>query len=67
MPSCYTLATEKLREGKHDNSARDAAIRQAKIDYVRLVFEELEAVEPLKKKEIPKEIKVLSSHLFSIE
>ena len=66
-PERYALMTKKLYEGKHNDEERNAAIRKAKFDELRLVFEDLKALEPIRKCEIVRGIKPLGTHLFTIE
>ncbi len=56
------MTTEKLREGSHNSEEQNTAIKKAKLDEIHLIFEELEAVEPVKKKDIPDGFKPLGMH-----
>jgi hypothetical protein len=60
-------ATVKLREGGHNEEKKNAEIKAAKIAEIKQVFEELRALEPVEKKKIPKGIKPLGCHLFTVE
>jgi hypothetical protein len=56
----------KLREGKHNNNIKqNAEIKAIKQAEVKLVFHELEALEPVEKNDIPMNVK--ASHLFMVE
>ncbi len=66
-PERYAMTTEKLREGSHNSEERNAAIKNAKLDKICLIFEELDAVEPVKKKDFPEGFKALRMHLFTVE
>jgi len=66
-PSRYVAATVKLREGGHNEEKKNAEIKAAKIAEIKQVFEELWALEPVERKEIPEGIKPLGCHLFTVE
>jgi hypothetical protein len=66
-PERYAMTTEKMREGSHNSEERNAAIKKVKLDEIHLIFEELDAVEPVKKKDIPEGFKALGTHLFTVE
>jgi len=66
-PLRYVAATVKLREGGHNEEKKNAEIKAAKIAEIKQVFEELRALEPVEKKKIPKGIKPLGCHLFTVE
>jgi hypothetical protein len=66
-PLRYTAATVKLRESRHNEENRDAGIKAEKIAEIKQVFEELQALEPVEKEMIPKEIKPLGCHLFTVQ
>lgn len=67
MPKRYALTTKKPREGKHNDAARNEAIKRAKANEVHQVFKECEALDPMRKEHIPQGIVPLSMHLFTIE
>jgi hypothetical protein len=66
-PSRYAAATAKLREGRHNEEKKNAAIKAAKIAEIKQVFADLKALELVDRKEIPEGIKPLGCHLFTVE
>jgi hypothetical protein len=66
-PERYAMTTEELREGSHNSEERNAAIKKAKVEEIHLIFEELDVVEPVMKKDIPEGFKALGMHLFTVE
>jgi hypothetical protein len=43
QPSRNTLTTVKLKEDKHNSASRNEEVKEAKVNEIKLVFEELEA------------------------
>jgi len=66
-PKQYAAATVKLHAGNHNSEERNKKIKQAQQAEIKQVFEELDALEPVKKEQVPQGIKVLGSHLFTME
>jgi hypothetical protein len=65
-PDRYAVHT-KLRQGKHNSDAINDSIEAAEREEIKLVFEELKAVEVVRKEDIPVGIPAFNSHLFTIE
>jgi len=66
-PARYAATTVKLREGGHNAEEKNARINEAKRAEIKQVFEELKALQPVEKGEIPEGIKPLGCHLFTVE
>jgi hypothetical protein len=66
-PTRYAAATVKLREGGHNAEEKNARIKAAKMAEIKQVFEDLKALEPVDRGEIPEGIKPLGCHLFTVE
>jgi hypothetical protein len=66
-PDKLTMASQKLCEGKHNSEEQNASIKRAKIDEIKQVFEELMAVKPVLKEDIPEGVRALNCHLFTVE
>ena len=66
-PECYALVTKKLNERDTDNDKQKRGLEQAKIDEIMLVFQDLQAMEPIRKEEIPAGFKAHNTHLFTVE
>jgi hypothetical protein len=71
-PKQYVVATVKLQLGNHNSEERNEKIQQAQQAEIKQVFEELDALEPLKRGplkrgDIPQGIKALGTHLFTVE
>jgi hypothetical protein len=66
-PKRYAAATVKLRSGRHNSEDRNKKIEEAQRAEIKQVFEELDALEPLKREALPQGIKALGMHLFTIE
>jgi hypothetical protein len=65
-PDRYAVHT-KLRQGKHNSEEVNESIEAAEREEIKLVFEELKAVEVVAKEKIPAGIPAFSSHLFTVE
>ncbi len=66
-PERYAVVTKKIKQTvKHDKQTGEA-LKQAKIAEIRQVFDELQALQPVEKSEIPANVKPLGSHLFTVE
>jgi hypothetical protein len=52
-PTRYAAATVKLREGRHNAEEKNARIKAAKMAEIKQVFEDLKALEPVDRGEIP--------------
>jgi hypothetical protein len=65
-PNRYAVHT-KLRQGKHNSERVNKSIEAAECEEIKLVFEELKAVEVGTKENIPAGIPAFNSHLFTIE
>jgi hypothetical protein len=66
-PARYAATTVKLREGGHNAEEKNARINEANRSEIKQVFEELKALQPVDKGEIPEGIKPLGCHLFTVE
>jgi hypothetical protein len=66
-PTRYAAATVKLREDGRNAEEKNARIKAAKMAEIKQVFEDLKALEPVDKGEIPEGIKPLGCHLFTVE
>jgi hypothetical protein len=61
-PKKYALATMQSRQhGRADK------VKAAEIADIKQVFNELEALEPVEKRDLPGNVKPLGSHLFTVE
>jgi hypothetical protein len=65
-PDRYAIHT-KLRQGKRNSETVNDSIEEAEREEIKLVFEELKAVEVVAKEKIPTGIPAFNSHLFTIE
>jgi hypothetical protein len=65
-PDRYAVHT-KLRQGNHNSEAVNKSIEEAEREEIKLVFEELKAVEVVAKEKIPAGIPAFSYHLFTVE
>jgi hypothetical protein len=61
-PSRFTMATKKLQDKTIESEELKRSLNKAKEDEIRLVFEELQAMEPVRKEEILKEYKAHITH-----
>jgi len=66
-PDKLTMASQKLREGRHNSEEQNESIKRAKISEIKQVLEELMAVEPVLKEDIPEGVRALNCHLFTVE
>jgi hypothetical protein len=63
-PSRFAATTVKLRNKLQDHTGE---IQEAKAAEIKQVFEELNALEPVERKDIPPGIKPLGCHLFTVQ
>ena len=66
-PDRYTLVLKKLKDKVADCHELKESLSKAQEDEIRLVFVELEAMEPVRKEEIPKGYKAHNTQLFTVE
>ena len=66
-PSCYAMVTKKVQSNSIGNEEMKQSLNKAEEDEIRLVFEELDAMEPVRKEDIPKGYKAHNTHLFTVE
>jgi hypothetical protein len=65
-PARYAMHT-KLRGGSHNDDATNEQIKAAEKAEIQLVFQDLKAIEPVKKEDIPQGIPAFNTHLFTVE
>jgi hypothetical protein len=65
-PSRYVVYT-KLKSGAHNAEETNAMIERAEREEIELVFRDLEAVQVVRKDDIPKGTPTFGTHLFTIE
>ncbi len=65
-PSCYAMASIKVKRTEGQDEARNAEIKQAEIAKIELVFINPQALQPVQPKEMG-EFEPLKSHMFSGE
>jgi hypothetical protein len=61
------LVTKKLREAAAESNEQKRGLERAKAAEIKLVFEDLKAMEPVKREEIPEGYKAHNTHLFMVE
>jgi hypothetical protein len=66
-PSHYAMVTRKVQSNSIGNKGLKQSLNKAEEDKIRLVFEELDAMEPIRKEDIPKGYKAHNTHLFPVE
>jgi hypothetical protein len=65
-PARYAMHA-KLKAGSHNNEETNTMISRAEKEEIKLVFQDLKAVQIVKREEIPKGVPVFGTHLFTIE
>jgi len=65
-PARYAMHT-KLKGGAHSDGAMNKQIKAAERAEIQLVFQDLKAVEPVRKEDIPQGIPTFNTHLFTVE
>jgi hypothetical protein len=66
-PSRYAVATEKIRSGDKQDAQKNEEIKKVNLAEIKQVFQELEALEPVERLQIPANVKALGLHLFTVE
>jgi hypothetical protein len=61
-PERFAMATEGIAASERAKKTRAAGVAE-----IKQVFDELQAIEPVDKKDFPKGVKALGSHLFTVE
>ncbi len=65
-PGRYAMASTKVLRMEGQDERRNAAIKQAEVAEVELLFVDLQALQPIQPKEMG-DVKPLKSHMFSVE
>jgi hypothetical protein len=66
-PSRYAMVTKKVQSNSIGDEEMKQSLNKAEEDEIRLVFEELDAMEPVRKEDIPQGYKAHNTHLFTVE
>jgi hypothetical protein len=66
-PSRYAMVTKKVQSNSIGNEEMKQSLNKAEEDEIRLVFKELDAMEPVRKEDISKGYKAHNTHLFTVE